>query len=289
MQVICASNIRGIGQALVIYAKENAGALPSHYFAADEASKTNPGRHGVSWIGAMGSHPDLRVTQETRPGSSAKRGHPSRSLFLLISGGQSSPGQFICPASGDQEDDLLNTGSDATGVEGRAVAGKTRFDFRGYDSLSYAFSLPFASSARLDSRPTRPNAVDPMLPLMADKGPYFEAGNDTIPDTKTTSDRATNVKFPSAWSTLSAAQLKELSNDDWSPFNSRNHGGAGQQVLYADSHVDFQKRPTVGLNNDNIYTINLRPGDAAAGMLGLRPIDAPLDGPIANTDSYIVP
>jgi len=36
--------------------------------------------------------------------------------------------------------------------------------------------------------------------------------------------------------------------------NSTNHTKEGQNVLYADSHVSFEKSPYVGIDGDNIYT-----------------------------------
>lgn len=287
MRAVCASNLRGIGQAMTIYANDFGGSFPRHYFEVEPPSEATPGRHGVSWIGSMGSHNDLRISQATSTTLSPKRSHPSRSLFMLISGGQVTPGVFICPESGDMEDPLKNLGSDALSGTAPTRPGIDRFDFRGWDSLSYGFQIPYGPAERLDSRALANKLAE--LPLMADKGPYFETGIDAIRDTLTTSDRATTVAFPANWWNMTQSQLMDLPNDAWGPFNSPNHNGDGQQILYADQHCDFQRRPTVGLEKDNIYTINPRPGDAAAGMLGLRPVDAPLDGPISNTDSYIVP
>ena len=44
-------------------------------------------------------------------------------------------------------------------------------------------------------------------------------------------------------------------NDDWNNYNSGNHTGEGQSVLFVDGHVEFVRKPIVGVNNDNIYTI----------------------------------
>jgi hypothetical protein len=45
----------------------------------------------------------------------------------------------------------------------------------------------------------------------------------------------------------------------WRPFNSPNHGGRGngegQNCLYPDGSVSFQRTPIVGIDNDNIYTL----------------------------------
>ena len=49
--------------------------------------------------------------------------------------------------------------------------------------------------------------------------------------------------------------------------NSRNHEGEGQNVLFADSHVDWQTSPTCGIGQDNIYTTK-------SGQVMSSPVDA---------------
>lgn len=54
--------------------------------------------------------------------------------------------------------------------------------------------------------------------------------------------------------------------------NSTNHEGRGQNVLYADGHVNWETTPLVGINQDNIYTnqqgaINASPMSATDTIL----------------------
>jgi prepilin-type processing-associated H-X9-DG protein len=62
---------------------------------------------------------------------------------------------------------------------------------------------------------------------------------------------------------------------DGGPGNSNNHGGAGQNVLFADGHVRFVKLRTVGFAKDDIY---LNKANKVAA--GLDPFDSVL-GPSA--------
>ena len=50
-------------------------------------------------------------------------------------------------------------------------------------------------------------------------------------------------------------KLTAVSNaKDMKAGNSLNHGGAGQNVLYGDGHVEWQQMPFCGVDHDNIYT-----------------------------------
>jgi prepilin-type N-terminal cleavage/methylation domain-containing protein len=56
--------------------------------------------------------------------------------------------------------------------------------------------------------------------------------------------------------------------------NSRNHEGRGQNVLFADNHVDWETKTNCGMNGDEIYTNK-------SGAVQASPIDA--------TDSVLLP
>lgn len=56
--------------------------------------------------------------------------------------------------------------------------------------------------------------------------------------------------------------------------NSRNHEGRGQNVLFADGHVDWADSPLIGIARDNIY-VNKQ------GQVNASPVD--------NTDSVLLP
>lgn len=80
--------------------------------------------------------------------------------------------------------------------------------------------------------------------------------------------------------------------------NSNNHGGSGQNVLYADGHVQFQPTPYAGVGTgalrDNFYTAlattplpeGAEPAGAAIAARGFVARDI---GPAWAGDSYLVP
>ncbi len=283
---VCADNLRGIGRAMHIYANDNLEWLPQHYYEPTYRKDTVPAQHGVRWVGTMGSNKFLRITEQTSKTKSPKRSHPSRSLFLLVIRGMATPHMFICPDSGDRGDDLRNRGSDAggPGADQAALPGKTRFDFRGYDCLSYGYQLPYA-------RRGKPRAtLDVRMPIAADKGPYYESGGEGLAGTGTVCDRRSHVDAPQAWSSQSAHEIRRISAAQWRPYNSRNHSrGEGQNVLFVDSHVEFLEKPIVGVYYDNIYTLQNSLTDPRAVLIGMVPKADQAVGPLTNTDSFIVP
>lgn len=278
---VCMSNLKGVMMGQHIYASDNEEAFTRHYFETT-LNVDNPATHGVTWVGSMGSSDSLRITQGTSKDTSPKRGHPSRSLFLLIIGGQSTPGMFICPSTEDTEDMLRNYGSDAGGGVDQQAAqpGRNRFDFAGYTSLSYGYQLPFGPRAQPSTK------LDVRMAMLADKGPYTQAGGGGLTGTRTVRDRLSGAPTPN-WSDAKAAA--ELGPRDWRPYNSRNHNGEYQNIAFLDGHVASDKRPIAGVNHDNIYTLAPDAGDKLAFINGMIPKADESIGPISNTDSYIVP
>ena len=287
-RAVCASNLRGIGQGCHIYSNDNQESFPQHFFLANPSGTAPPFSGGVQYVTKMGTTTSLSIKTQTGPQTSTNIGHHSRSLFLLIIGGQSTPGQFICPSSGDTEDNLRNNGPDAAQPpESAAQPGRNRFDFKGYPHLSYGYQVPFGQRGK----PTQ--KMDVRMALAADKGPYFRAGQ-TDGQTQTTPDIESGIDPPTGWGTVAADILKK-NNDDWRPYNSANHSGEGEEVLFVDGHADWIKKPIGGVNNDNIYTLISGGGAQSLTNLAYSLIgevaDAATDTfvPSTQTDSYIVP
>lgn len=286
-RAVCASNLRGLGQAMVIYANDNTEQYPLHPINPTYPNgNAVPANTNIRWAGTLGTSYNTNTITDTGSwnGVLSTASHPSRSLFMLVMGGQSTPGQFICPSSGDTEDPLRNYQGT---VETASQPGKNRFDFIGWSSLSYGYQNPFGKRAKPNTK------LDVRMALAADKGPYYVAASQNPTDKHTPDVWNTPLNPPTAWGTVATDILKK-SNDDWRPYNSQNHNGEGEQVLYADSHADFAKRPITGVNNDNIYTA-AGPGATAYANQAYYLIGQPFTGtsdmfsPIVNTDSFILP
>jgi hypothetical protein len=185
------------------------------------------------------------------------------SLWLLVRTGYAPPSLFVCPSTGDFADPLTN-------AAGKATAATERSNFKRARNLSYSYASPFSAAAgyKLNAY----NSSD--FVLAADKNPGKSGGSD--------------VTGPAY-----GAPLLELAKA-----NSHNHGRAGQNVLYADKHVEFQKHPYCGFGyyqtgkvGDNIYTAlsptaladQSTPTMTAKGVVGVE------FGPAWKADTYLVP
>ena len=280
-RAVCASYLRGLGQGMRIYAYDNREWFPNHYFKTTHSAE-EPSQHTVSWVGTMGTNDFLSITEETSANTSPSRSHPSRSLFLLLSGGEQTADQFVCPSSTDNEDNLRNYGPDASnGTEEACRPGKTRFDFRGYSFLSYGYQLPYGRRGR--PRET----LDSRVVIMADKGPYYAPGGAGVAGTSTVRDARTDLNAPSEWNGLDAEQLLAKTRD-WRRYNSRSHGGEGQNVLFVDGFVNFARKPIVGVHHDNIYTLQTEYTRKSV-IIGTVPGPEETLGPLTQTDSFLVP
>ncbi len=280
-RAVCASNLRGIGQAMYIYANDNEAWFPTHYFEARQEDTHVPPVHGVRWVGTMGTSDFLSITERTSPETSPKRSHPSRSLFLMIISGITVPGSYVCPSSRDIEDDLKDYGPDAARVRhpDKVRPGLNRFDFAGYDRLSYGYQLPYGQHGKPNER------LHSRMAIAADKGPYYAKGAPGVAGTRTTHDRRSGLQPPDSPMVFVASADTHAVR----PYNSRNHGGEGQNVLFMDCHVDFLKTPVNhALGMDNIYTIQSG-HDITGTAAGTVPDEETAIGPLTNTDSFLVP
>lgn len=202
-------------------------------------------------------------------GSGVMANDVTASLWLLVREGMlQSTGVFVCPSTSDRRDPL-------TDDLGQRVEPRQRGNFRGRENLSYSYAQPFSSAPGYRLNEFR----DPYFVLLADRNPGRAGGADV-----------TAVRWDDG-----------PSRRRWG--NSRNHGGAGQSVLYASGVVEFVDSPFVGARydpaspaGDNIYTALLRRGPGREWPTGsdLPPPSSPGVigedvGPAWGNDTFLVP
>ena len=191
------------------------------------------------------------------------------SLWLLVRHQLLPPSAFICPSSDDTPDRMADP-------RGRPTDAIRRGNFRSPNNLSYSYASPFSGAASYKMNIDSPGD----FALMADTNPGIDQSGD-------------NVVGP-AWN----ASALELSRA-----NSRNHGKAGQNVLFVQGGVRFENTPYCGVgrrrgernlilanDGDNIYTavsdtpLETPPSVWSAGGFLSRDL-----GPAWEGDTYLVP
>jgi type II secretory pathway pseudopilin PulG len=186
------------------------------------------------------------------------------SLWLLVRGGYATADVFVCPSTGDYPDTLTDGG-------GKSAQPGNRSNFRSARNLSYSYAAPFSSAPgfKWDA-----NLLPKDMVILADMNPGRYGGYDV-----------TGPAYNDRPLALARA-------------NSRNHGGAGQSVLYADNHVEFKQSPYCGYGyyktgsvGDNIFTVLAERSlpETPEPDLTVRGFVGPGYSPAWKADSYLVP
>jgi hypothetical protein len=254
-RVVCASHLRQLGQALLLYANENKGAYPRTVASTDQDPKPvwgTPYERDKN-LGAMkGADPfadELSPVAKYRPAPD----DVTAAWFLLLRTEDITTDVFVCPSTGLRGWDMggkRNTSDFWTNWAGIETLAK---------SLSYSYQNPYPSRSAIAAGFSLTSAVPPDFAVAADMNP----GGDGV----------VNVKLSSAFNAMKKA-------------NSLNHDQEGQNVLCGDGHVAFQNNPFCGMQRDNIYTAN---GDEIKGEKERTGKGTTIASPVGPSDSILLP
>jgi len=223
-RLTCGTNLSGIGKAMLIYANDYEDELP------------RAGGRSTTW-GAVRdwTAPDrynaFGVSRTDNTGGSASI---SSCFYLLVKYAEVTPKSFICKGdAGTTEFKLSEQTQVPTDFELIQA-----WDFgpsaESTKHCSYSYHMPFGLYALTVSS-------EPGFAVAADRNPWIkspaaEAGNFGLfqPDI-------------APWN---------ASNDQAKAGNAIAHQNDGQNVLFLDSHVNFEKRSYCSVEDDNIFTIS---------------------------------
>jgi prepilin-type N-terminal cleavage/methylation domain-containing protein len=250
----CSANVRGVIQSMVLYSADNVDTFP----LVENFSPSGT----VTWITAQGNvgstDPNADI-QTSYGGTPVGQGDVTRCLWLLALRNQVASKSFLCKSDPGVTGPALQT--DTNGKYYSGMAPQTQ--------LSYSISYPWATGSA-GTNPYTPggwwkNTTASDIAVMSDMAPKNNTGASTI---------VRNVSLTKGAATTPKG------------FNSNNHGGDGQNVGYADSHVEFSKDPYVGQNSDNIWT---KGGSTAGGGTVVTFAAGSYDTTNANPGSNAVP
>jgi prepilin-type N-terminal cleavage/methylation domain-containing protein/prepilin-type processing-associated H-X9-DG protein len=268
-RVKCASNLRQIGLALRQYANENrANTYPR--------TEANTGAFSATWgtgnggtaigsgtaVSSTVADPFAAVNGSQRPAAN----DITASLFLLLRLQDVVPDIFVCPSSNGEP---WNFGGGNATAQNWTNLPTTQIG----SGLTYSFQNPFANSAAVGRGFKWNETLSSEFAIMADINPG-DKGTGGL-------DNAGQTSAVTLVTTGSSGRAMRKGN-------SQNHDQDGQNVLYADGHVEFQNTPFAGVQRDNIYTARTSSTTISIGGTGVLAV-ATTATPWDSSDSILFP
>jgi prepilin-type N-terminal cleavage/methylation domain-containing protein len=235
-RLVCGTNLRGLGTACLIYSQENDEEFPV------------AGGPGVDvWAP---ENPDAYWDDEDFDWSGANNITISASQYLLVRNADVSPKVFICKSSGAKEFEGMDSQGNEPQDPQMEIVELYDFGDVPQDHVSYSYHQPYQPNTNFAAQPLS-GMSSPGMAIMADKSPYWDsdltfiAESDNVPDDEDPAQYGGLMSIPDTWD--------NLDKDAKTVANSPTHLREGQNVVYLDGHTEFEKRPDVGVENDNIY------------------------------------
>ncbi|MBN2130125.1 MAG: hypothetical protein JW741_11545 [Sedimentisphaerales bacterium] len=257
----CARNLSGLGKAVLIYANDYEDELPKAGL-----------RNSNQWVPKLPNWAARNRWEAygVNPGDATRTAKvtTTSSLYLLVKYAEVTPKLFVCRAEpGTTPFSLAKVPEELP--EGFELI--EAWDFGGrYDDVnnpsrhcSYAYHIPFGPYALQTS-------CEPGMAVLADRNPWMDP------------KRADDPKLGWARFDPSASDPNRVRIG-----NSDAHKRAGQNVLFLDCHVSFEKRPACGIEDDNIYSTALD-STVAGRTKGRKPRVYDATAPLNRRDSMLV-
>jgi len=246
-RVACSANIRSVIQSMTIYAQSNGGAFPC--VPGPTSSSGTYENQAVNPAGYVNTQlPGTVIEEWYAAANSANYASPLGSLWInLILDGQDTPKTLICPSDALANRPSIEYDNNATGGAmdvyaqfGVTTLGGSPSTTGQGESYSIAFPWAYSASAAATSPETISNVwfndTRADVPMVSDMAPLSNTGTGTFA-------RYTTV-------------LNTSNTYGAFIYNSGNHNGDGQNVGFADDHVEWDTSPYVGQQGDNIFTFN---------------------------------
>jgi prepilin-type N-terminal cleavage/methylation domain-containing protein len=258
-RMTCGTNLSGIGKAMLIYSNDYDDELPK------AGGRTN------DWVTAIDDWMAVNRIDAFDVSSGKGNTTVTSNFYLLVRYAEVTPKQFICKGETDSTEFKLSDfeptelPDDFTFTDGWDF-GPVASGRHPRNHCSYSYHWPFDEYSLTTSS-------DPSMAIAADRNPWFT-------DARSDSPMTFGDYIPDVGSYNGTSEQAKIGNSD-------AHQGDGQNVLFLDSHVQFEKRPTSGLNDDNIYTA----GSSTDFLLGREPVMGGRGGgikPFSREDSYLI-
>ena len=250
---LCAANLAQIGKTILVYANDYQGTLPraggpTTVWGA-VPNWRSPNRYAAFNLDAKGQGGTATI---------------SSCFFLLVKYYEIPTKLFICRDDQGATEYVLSGWGKSIPTNFKLT---DAWDFgpktESFKHCSYSYHIPFGLYPLTTSR-------DPNLAVAADRNPW--------------------LKSPDPGPRQLASFKPDIAPWRGTPEQARGgnaitHDTDGQNVLFLDARVTFEKRPYCGVDNDNIYLVSSSPD--VGSPLGSIP-DSPVVKPSNKRDSVLV-
>jgi len=228
-RVVCGTNQSSAGKAMMLYANEYGGK----YVRAGGMNSIWGAGPGNNWaIKAPARESDAFGMPPGKPATIGSH------FYYLIKYADATPKIFICGGDVGAREFKLSDPVYRPAAAGINSDLTLAWDFGNspQQHYSYALQVPFGAPGSQMGYFPLTSLSDPGMAVMADRNPYLaltvEQGVESY-----------------VWRGSGGSKDTEK----WG--NSVNHKREGQNVLFNDGHVSFSDVPNVGVDDDNIYSI----------------------------------
>ncbi len=255
-RMTCGTNLSGIGKAMLIYANDYEDEMP------------RAGGRNSNW-GQLTNFAGASRMQAYGVGADGSGGNATISscFYLLVKYAEVTPKSFVC--KGDSGTSEFKLASLTTGVTTTTeLIDLWDFGTQGttgtaWKSCSYSYHMPFGQYALTVSS-------EPGFAVAADRSPWIKSpAGDPLP--------FGDFRPDITGQTGTAETAKKG--------NAISHQNEGQNVMFLDTHVDFEKRAYCSIEDDNIYTVSSDPTRGHAIGLAFTGIT---QRPVNRKDSFLV-
>jgi len=252
-RLTCGTNLSGIGKAMLLYANDyqdelpRAGGRTSTWGSVQDWTAAN--RYQAFGLGLDGGSGTATI---------------SSCFYLLVKYTEVTPKSFICKGDAGTTEFKLSDLPTALPANFELI---DAWDFgptgESYKHCSYSYHMPFGLYALTVSS-------EPAFAVAADRNPFLKspaAEAKALVGFKPDTDAYKGT----------ADQAKEG--------NTISHQLDGQNVMFLDTHVTFEKRAYCSVEDDNIYLIS--PDPTKGSLMGIVPVP-PTVTPANRKDSVLV-
>jgi prepilin-type N-terminal cleavage/methylation domain-containing protein len=252
-RMTCGTNLSGIGKAMLLYSNDYQDELPRAGGRTSQWGQVplwdSANRYQAYGLAADGSGGTATV---------------SSCFYLLVKYTEVTPKSFVCKGDAGTTEFKLSDMQTAVAANFELI---DAWDFgpmaEAYKHCSYSYHMPFGLYALTVSS-------EPGFAVAADRNPFLKSP---------AADAKTLAAFKPDLDAFKGTQ------DQAKEGNAIAHQLDGQNVMYLDTHVSFEKRAYCSIEDDNIYLISQDP--TKGSPLGIIPVPGAAT-PANRKDSVLV-